>query len=184
MSGFAASLMSTPYLATNQRISPVLRCPPRLDATMPAKAVSACLGNRYCGSTERRSGKAATVSEEVGGFYRRGACRGIGLLPRGEPLWEWAVTTWMSAWQRANQLRQVRQPEQQQADQAARQRAVDADVLQVLADVQLHQLRHLLRIPALHRVADMLRHELRHLGRQRVRPVLKPPAQGCPQRRI
>ncbi|GAO21432.1 FAD linked oxidase domain-containing protein [Alicycliphilus sp. B1] len=42
---------------------------------------------------------------------------------------------------------------------------VDADVLQVAADVLLHQVRHLLRVPALHRGTDVLGHRLRHVGR-------------------
>ena len=47
MSGLAASAMFTWYLPTNQRISAVVTLPRWREATQPAKAVRACLGNKY-----------------------------------------------------------------------------------------------------------------------------------------
>jgi len=58
----------------------------------------------------------------------------------------------------------VRQGEQQQADEPAHQRAVDADVLQVEAEVQLQQLRHLACVPALYGAFDVLGEKFGHLG--------------------
>src|SRR6188768_2147109 len=55
MSGSTASAMSTPYLATNQRMIAVVAGPPCQRAMTPPSAVIACLGIRYCDATARRS---------------------------------------------------------------------------------------------------------------------------------
>ena len=78
----------------------------------------------------------------------------------------------------------MRHAEQQQPDEPAHHRAIDADVLQVLADVELDQLRHLLRIPPPHRVLNVLRNERRLIRRQPLHPTLKPVIERLPQRRI
>lgn len=64
-------------------------------------------------------------------------------------------TDWCS-----DHVRQLTQAKQHQTNQAAYQRAIDANVLQVFADVRLNQLRQLLRIPALDGVRNMLGNEL------------------------
>src|SRR5262245_2045739 len=54
MSGFAASLMSTPYFRTNQRITACVCAPCGLAASAPMLSVSSRFGRRYCGRTGRR----------------------------------------------------------------------------------------------------------------------------------
>src|SRR6185369_11263787 len=68
----AASLMSTPYLRTNQRTRRVVVAPRSRDATWPANAVSPRLGITYWGRTLRRSDTSFRLGP--GGrreFYRR-----------------------------------------------------------------------------------------------------------------
>src|SRR5450755_1745288 len=84
----AASLMSTPYLRTNQRTSRVVVAPRSRDATRPAKAVRPRLGSRYCGRTLRRS-DTGNARGERRKFYRRRAlgfsCRSFRRYPRPMP---------------------------------------------------------------------------------------------------
>src|ERR1700712_3671944 len=77
MSGSAASLMSTPYFATNQRINRVVRAPPSRPATKPANDVRARLGSKYCGSTSKRSDTGWHRSVEWARLYRRPRARHV-----------------------------------------------------------------------------------------------------------
>src|SRR5678816_3009857 len=60
-----ASLMSTPYLRTNQRTSRVVVAPRSREATRPANAVRPRLGRTYCGRTLRRSDMRRAVAKEA-----------------------------------------------------------------------------------------------------------------------
>ncbi len=64
MSLTAASLMSTPYLRTNQRTRRVVVAPRSREATRPANAVRPRLGNTYWGRTLRRSDTVAGRRDE------------------------------------------------------------------------------------------------------------------------
>src|SRR5882672_322909 len=70
MSGLAASLMFTPYRATKRRMAAVVSEPALADANLPASAVSACLGYRYCGRTARRADTLGST-RKGGEVYRR-----------------------------------------------------------------------------------------------------------------
>src|SRR5258706_5141092 len=72
MSGLAASLMFTPYRATKRRVAAVVSEPALADANLPASAVSACLGYRYCGRTARRADTFGST-RKGGEVYRRAA---------------------------------------------------------------------------------------------------------------
>ena len=73
--GTAASLMSTPYLRTNQRTSRVVVAPRSREATWPANAVRPRLGITYWGRTLRRSDTGCGGAGWRRGFYRRVARR-------------------------------------------------------------------------------------------------------------
>ena len=65
MSGFADSLISTRYLATNQRMCAVVKRPPRYEAMAPASAVIPRFGITYCGRTVKRADTMRGGGEKV-----------------------------------------------------------------------------------------------------------------------